>query len=41
MLRQAIERLLTDLLPLDSRREVYKDERFETVSDYPNASTTR
>jgi hypothetical protein len=41
MLRQAIERLQTDLLPLDSRREVYKDERFETVSDYPNASTTR
>src|SRR5215211_4932847 len=39
MFRRAIESLLNDLLPLDSRREIYKDERFETVSDYPDAST--
>jgi len=30
----------SDLLPLESRREVYRDERFDTVSDYPNASAT-
>jgi hypothetical protein len=40
MLRRAVERLRSDLLPLDSRTEIYKDERFEAVSDYPGASTT-
>jgi hypothetical protein len=40
LFRRAIERLRSDLLPLDSRREIFKDERFETVSNYPNASTT-
>jgi len=29
-----------DLLPLDSRKEVYRDERFETISNYPSASAS-
>src|SRR5215212_8819550 len=37
---KAISNMERDLLPLDSRKEVYRDERFETISDYPNASAT-
>ena len=40
LFRQAIKNMERDLLLLDSRREVYREERFETVSDYPSASTT-
>jgi hypothetical protein len=37
---KAISNMERDLLPLDSRKEVYRDERFETISDYPNASAS-
>src|SRR5215216_6364092 len=40
LFHKAIKRMESDLLPLESRREVYRDERFDTVSDYPNASAT-
>lgn len=40
LFRKAIEYLEASLLLLDSRREFYRDKRFETVSDYSNASAT-
>jgi hypothetical protein len=40
LFRKAIKNMETGLLYLDSRREFYRDERFDTVSDYPNASAT-
>ncbi len=40
LFRRAIKSLEKGLLALDSRKEFYRDERFETVSDYPQASGT-
>jgi hypothetical protein len=37
---KAISNMERDLLPLDSRKEVYRDECFETISNYPNASAS-
>jgi hypothetical protein len=40
LLRPAIDKLGSSVSLLYSRREFYRDERFETVSDYPSASRT-
>jgi len=40
LIRKAIQNMETSWLYLDSRREFYRDERFDTISDHPNASAT-
>jgi hypothetical protein len=40
LLRGAIDKIGSSVSLLYSRKEFYRDERFETVSDYPNAGAT-
>ena len=40
LIHKAIQNMETSWLYLDSRREFYRDERFDTISDQPNASAT-
>jgi hypothetical protein len=40
LFQSAIEKMEKALWTLPSRKEIYRDERFDTISDHPNASTT-
>jgi hypothetical protein len=40
LIRKAIQKMETYWLYLDSRKEFYRDERFDTISDHPNASAS-
>jgi hypothetical protein len=40
LFQAAIGEMERSLWTLDSRKEFYRDERFDTISDHPNASTT-